>query len=467
MLAGAGGALGSLDTALNVAFPALVDGLGISVADLQWVVVSYVLAYGGLLLAAGQWGDTIGHRRMLIIGAAGSTGAMVGCAMATDFAWFLAARVGQGVATAMVMAAAPALASLAADGRGPGQGRGQGRGRGRAIAVFQTATGAGAAMGPLVGGPLVELGGWPAVFWFRVPVCLALLWLAASVGPVVQQHRPRADVLGAALVALALTAGLLAVNSGRSFGLTSPALWLTVALTGAIGTGYAVRSRRLPAPILDLRLFADRRFSTANLLTVLANGAMFVAWLLVPALVVDRLGYSPVVGGLALAASPIAMGLAAPVAGRWSDRAGYRRPVIVGLAIEAIGIGWLATFGDGTGALTVAAAMAVIGVGLGLFGVPNMAMVMSALPDGEQGTAGGLSLLMRTTGIVIGVAGSAALFDALEAGRGFTASYRATTAVSAAVAAVAVVLATVDGRARSPVPAAVDESVDPIGPRRR
>ncbi|MGI9599173.1 MAG: MFS transporter, partial [Acidimicrobiales bacterium] len=108
MVAGAGGALGSLDTALNVAFPDLVDGLGITVADLQWVVVSYVLSYGGLLLAAGQWGDRFGHRRMLVAGAAGSAAAMVGCALAPSFGWFLIARVGQGVAAALVMAAAPA-----------------------------------------------------------------------------------------------------------------------------------------------------------------------------------------------------------------------------------------------------------------------------------------------------------------------------------------------------------------------
>ncbi|MGB5758751.1 MAG: MFS transporter, partial [Acidimicrobiales bacterium] len=104
LLAAAAGGFGSLDTALNVAFPDLVDGLGITIGDLQWVVVSFVLPYGGLLLAAGQWGDTIGHRKVLSIGAASSMVALAGCALATNFAWFLAARVGQGVATAMVMA---------------------------------------------------------------------------------------------------------------------------------------------------------------------------------------------------------------------------------------------------------------------------------------------------------------------------------------------------------------------------
>ncbi len=444
MAAGAG-ALGSLDTALNVAFPDLVDGLGITIGDLQWVVVSYVLAYGGLLLAAGQWGDRFGHRALLTAGASGSTVAMICCALAPNFGWFLAARVGQGIATAMVMAAAPAIATKAA-GR---------QAMGRGVGVFQTASGVGAAIGPLVGGPLVVLFGWPAVFWFRVPICIALLWLARSVSIDDQQRRTHADVGGAVLVTIALTAGLLALNSGRSFGAGSPVLWATVLLTAVVGFGYWRRARVHPAPIVNPALFMNRRFSVANLLTVMANAAMFVAWLLVPAMLITELGRPAVVGGLVLAISPIAMGLAAPIAGRWSDRSGHRAPVIAGLALEASGLTWLATASADGATLTVALSMAVIGAGLGLFGVPNMAMVMANLPEREQGTAGGLSLLMRTAGIVIGVSGSAALFELLETERGFFDAYRLTTLISAAVAGLALALAMADGWARSPVRPAV------------
>lgn len=445
MLAAGGGALGSLDTALNVAFPDLVDGLGITIADLQWVVVSYVLSYGGLLLAAGQWGDTFGHRRMLIIGATGSAAAMILCALAPDFRLFLAARVVQGVSAAMVMAAAPAMASVAAGGGA----------KGRGLSVFQTATGAGAAIGPLIGGPLVLLWGWPAVFWFRVPICIGLIWLARSVAATGQVRKQKADVYGAVLVTIALTAGLLTLNSMRSFGLASPVLWVATVVTAAVGLAYGLRSRSHPSPIVDLALFTSRRFSVANLLNVMANGSMFVAWLLVPALLVTELDRPAIVAGLVLAASPIAMGLASSVAGRWSDRSGYRTPVLVGLVAEAAGLAWLATASDQSSVLSLTLAMAVIGTGLGLFAVPNMAMVMSTMPDTEQGTAGGLSLLMRTAGIVIGVSGSAALFEFLEPGRTFFEAFRLTTATSAIVAATAAAIAMADGLARNPVRRAV------------
>ncbi len=440
LLAAAAGGFGSLDTALNVAFPDLVDGLGITIEDLQWVVVSYVLSYGGLLLAAGQLGDTIGHRTVLRIGAAASVVALAACALATSFGWFLAARVGQGVATALVMAAAPAMAALAV-----GEGA-----RGRGVGVFQAATGVGAAVGPLVGGSLVVLWGWPAVFWFRIPLCLLLLALARSIDPAPQSARRGADVAGAALVTLGLTTVLLALNSGRRFGPASPALWSCVGVTVAVGVLYVARSRHHPAPIINPALLADRRFATANLLSVLANGSMFVAWLLVPTLVVTELGHPPVVGGLVLAASPIAMGLAAPLAGRWTDRSGNRVPIAAGLTLETVGLTWLASSSSSTGVVAVAAAMAVTGAGLGLFGVPNMAMVMSALPPDKQGIGGGLSLLTRTTGIVLGVSASAALFDFFSQGRDFFAAHRLTTGTSAAVAAAALLLATADGWARSP-----------------
>ncbi|MGI9597445.1 MAG: MFS transporter, partial [Acidimicrobiales bacterium] len=329
------------------------------------------------------------------------------------------------------------------------------RGHNRGVGVFQAATGVGAAAGPLVGGPLVLFWGWPAVFWFRVPICVALLVLARSIGPTTQRTRASSDVAGAVLVTLGLTAGLLAVNSGRTFGFASPLVAIATVVTVAVGAIYVARARTHPAPILDPSLFSVRRFSIANLLTVLANGAMFVAWLLVPAMLVTELGRPAVVSGIALAASPIAMGAFAPLAGRWSDRSGYRAPIATGLVLEAIGLAWLATASPGTSTVAVTLAMATTGAGLGLFGVPNMAMVMSTLPHTEQGAAGGLSLVMRTAGIVIGVSGSAALFDHLQQTVGFFDAYRSTTLTSAAVAAIAAALAMADGLARSPARPAV------------
>ena len=429
----AAGALGSLDTALNVAFPDLLDGFGIEVPALQWVVVTYVLAYGAALLAAGQVGDAVDHRLLVQLGAVVSAAAMAGCALAPGFGWFLMARVVQGLGAAMVMAGGPALATGAVEGAA----------RGRALGAFTASTGFGAALGPTVGGPLVALAGWPAVFWFRVPLALAVVGLAIGLrgrpstasGP---GDRPTeaapGDGLGAGLVALALTGGLLVVGSSQTLGPTSPVVLAAAAMTIAVMALYRHRAARHPHPVLPPGLLGRPPVALAAALAVVANGSMFVAWLLVPTLAVDHLGASTTAAGLALAASPLAMGASAPLAGRWLDRSGPRRPVIAGLVAEAAGLTLLATAPPEAGLGPVALAMAVIGVGLGIFGVANLAEIMAALPTTRAGVGGGLALLLRTVGIVAGVAGSAALFARLEPGRTFIEAYRGTTAVSAGLA---------------------------------
>ncbi len=441
MLAVAAGALGSLDTALNIAFPDLLDGFGIEVATLQRVVVTYVLAYGATLLAAGQLGDLIDHRLLVQSGAVVSALAMAACALAPGFGWFLAARVVQGLGTAMVMAGGPALATGAVAGAD----------RGRALGAFTAATGLGAAIGPAVGGPLVAVGGWPAVFWFRVPLALALAGLGLAVGSRGRPAGPadpvdrtkRGDGLGAGLIALALTGGLLVLGSGQTLGPTSPAVVVAGAVTVGLMVLYRRRAAHHPDPVLPPGLLARPPVALAATLAVVANGSMFVAWLLVPTLAVDHLGASTAAAGLALAASPLAMGLVAPLAGRWIDRSGTRRAVVAGLVAEGVGLTVLVAAPPEAGLAPVAAALAVIGLGLGVFGVANLAEIMAALPATRPGVGGGLALLLRTVGIVAGVAGSAALFARLEPGRTFVEAYRGTTAASAVLALAAAAAALV------------------------
>lgn len=429
VLAGAAGIFGSLDTALNIAFPDLVDDFGLTVGDLQWVVVCFVLTYGGLLLAAGQLGDAIGHRRVLSIGAGVSTVAVLACAVAPTFALLLVARVIQGVGTAMVLATAPALVTT-----------GAGEARGRAIGVFQTAAAIGLAVGPVVGGPLVELAGWRGVFWFRVPIGLLLFALSLRAGEAHEAPGARPDRIGAFLGALTLGGAVLALNLGPSFGWFHPVVVAATLATLASGLGFVRAGRVTKNPVLDLQLFRSGEFALANLLAVLANGAMFATWLLVPALLIDNLGASLLAGGLVLAASPLLTALVAPVAGRISDRYGPWLLITIGLALEAAGMLGLSMADADWSLLGVAALMAVTGAGLAMFSVPNMSVVMGAIADSKQGVAGGLSLMTRTIGIVVGVAVSSALFDGLEPDRGFVSAFSAVFVVNgiALVAAAAI-----------------------------
>lgn len=377
------GAFGSLDSALNIAFPDLVDDLGLAVADLRWVVVCFVLSYGALLVTAGRLGDRFDHLRVLMIGGAASAVALAACATAPSYRILLIGRVGQGLATALVMAGAPALLATA------------GAGSTRTASIFQAAAGAGLALGPAVGGPLVALGGWRAVFWFRVPIAVALVGFGLAARRAGRPERPQTE-------------------------------------TRAEAEAEAPRAEPAPATATVDR--PGRGFVVANALTALVNGTVFVTWLLVPALLLDELGLAATTGGLILATSPVATALASVAAGRWVERSGHRPVLVGGVAASTGGLAILmavATLEPSVAAPAVVAALVIVGFGLGVFSVPNMAVVMGALPPDRQGTAGGLTLMMRTLGIVVGVNAAGLLFGSLEdGGRTFLDAFRITLAAA-------------------------------------
>ncbi|MCP5028234.1 MAG: MFS transporter [Actinomycetia bacterium] len=424
VLAVVAGAFGSLDSALNVAFPDLSDHFGLEVSGLQWVVVTFVLSYGGSLLLAGQLGDRRGHRQILGIGGAASVLALTLCATAPTFGVFLVARVTQGLATALVMAAAPALiTSAVTEDR-----------RARALGRFQTSAAVGLAIGPVIGAPLVELLTWRGVFWFRLPIAAVLVVLALRVGPAPSTAPKTAtDVLGGLTVTAVLAASLLAVNGGRALGWTSAPVVGAVIVAIVALTLWPTIEARASTPVLPPRLFRSIELSAALGWSVVANGAMFATWLLVPTLLVDRLDVGVLATGLVLAASPLATSVVAPFAGRSADRGQGGRLVVAGLAVEAAGMALLAFVDPGWSPVVVAGGLVVVGAGLGLFVVPNMATVMGALPRSAQGVAGGLALLTRTAGIVVGVAATSALFDRVEPERGFFVAFELVFGTSAAV----------------------------------
>ncbi len=439
VLAVLAGVFGSLDTALNIAFPDLSAHFDLGVSGLQWVVVCFVLAYGGSLLGAGQLGDRFGPDRVLAVGASSATLALIVCAVAPTFEIFLGGRVVQGVSTALVMASAPALITrnTADDSKG------------HAIGRFQTSAAVGLAVGPVVGGPLVQAGGWPAVFWFRVPLSLVLLVLSLRMlGHRRQAEHPPTDVAGGVLFTVVLTAGLLAINGGRTLGWTSPAvLGATVVAGGALWTLPRV-ARRTPHPLLDPGLLHEGDFMAANMLAITSNGAMFATWLLLPGLLVDQFGWGVLAAGCCLALSPAATAVIAPKAGRRADRGPSGPLVIGGLAAMAGSLAVLGLAGVMSDSRPVLRAVGIVvglvgvGAGLGAFAVPNMKTIMGALPPNQQGVAGGLALLTRTAGIVAAVAASSALFDAIEPSGGYDAAFRTVFIVMAVVLAVASLLET-------------------------
>ena len=399
--------LASLDSSVNIAFPAITAAFTLDVTLIQWVVVSYVLTYASLLLGCGRLADLWGHGHVLAWGLAASTLAFLSCGLAPTFAWLLAARVLQGVAVALVFAAAPALVTLAVPAEA----------RGRALGIFQMSAAAGFALGPPLGGVLVDSFSWRAVYLFRVLPALLLTLVAAGQPRVACKHHETQpfDLLGALTLAGSVAGFLLVVSRGRDLGWTSPLVLVLLLVAGTCLAGFLVTETRVNAPVVDLSLFRRPAFSVANLLNVLANCAMFAIWLLVPYYIVNALGYPAKTGGVLLMACPLATALAAPLAGTLSDRLDTSPLSTLGLGIEALGLWCISRLDTASSSVSVALALGLVGLGLGMFQTPNMSFVMGAIPRAQQGVAGSMSQMMRTLGVVLGVTGASMLFSSRRA----------------------------------------------------
>lgn len=397
VIAGAAALVVNLDTAVNIALPAISASFGLEVPDITWLVVCYVLTYACLLVTTGRLADAFGHERVLRIGLALSVVGLAATGLAPAWGLFLAGRVVQGAGAALVLGAAPALVTTSVPAAQAS----------RALGQFQMGVAAGFAAGPPIGGLLTQWLDWRWVFLFRVPLAAGLLVLVlrrptGSAAPT--GERPPLDLVGALSLGLAVAAGLLALNRGPQSGWASPLVVTGAALVVPLLVAWLLTERRAATPTLDPRLFRSAGFTVANLLNAAANGTMFMIWLLAPYYLITTRGYSTVVGGLLLAANPLAMALVAPLAGRWSAKVGAGRLAAVGLAAECGGLLAVSRLGPGTSPVAVAAALGLVGVGVGLFTVPNMSLVMGAIARHQQGVAGGLAQMTRTIGVVGGVA---------------------------------------------------------------
>ena len=377
----AGGAfVVSLDSIMNVAFPAIAAAFAAPPEQMRWVIICYVGTYALTAFVGGALADRVGHGRVFRAGLALSAGAFVVAGLAPTFGWLLVGRVLQGLGGGCVYGTAPGIVTLAA---APAA-------RGRALGFLGAAMGLGLSVGPLASGVLVDAVGWRAIFHVRVP--LALL------------------AFGAALLVLP------AASSPRA-----------AKLVGAADL--------LRAPVL-----------AAGALAFVANAGIFSIWLLAPFYLVAARGLETSAAGVLFMLTPLGTTLAAPPAGRLADRIGPRVLIVAGLALEALGLGLLSRADAATPIAVLAVALFGAGFGLGLFQVPNMAVIMAAFPSAQQGAAGGLAFLARTLGTVAGVAVLAQLFGIRRLAIGLGAAAAEAFLVAALAVALAAALAALGRR---------------------
>jgi MFS family permease len=395
-----------------VALPAITAHFRLALGDVQWLVICYVLVYGSLMLVCGKLGDLFGYRLIFRIGLAVSAVGCAACAMAPDWPLFLWARASQGVGTALALSCTPALATSVYP---PEQ-------RLRALAGFSMAMLLASAVGPLLGGVVVEFWGWPAVYWMRVPIALAALALSGFLPSAKPAPRPF-DALGGILIATTMSSFLLAlVMSQRPGTSTSQVVGLLTAGVLLLSR-YIGRSRQVTEPIIRPGLFADASFAVPNVMNVLANLAGFSILLLTPYYLVNVQKLSPLGAGFVLALS-FAGGLTgAPLSARLVPILGRRITAFLGIAVVGAGLLPLAFTDASTPIAVVALLLIVEGVGQGLLAVAYIDLVTATLPERDRGVAGSLAQLTRTLGIVSGASVLTALHAHAAAG-GFLAGYR-------------------------------------------
>ena len=310
-----------------MALPAITRHFALPLGDVQWLVICYVLVYGSLMLVCGKLGDLFGYRLIFRLGLFLSAIGCAACAAAPDWPLFLWARAGQGLGTALALSCTPALAtSLFPESQ-----------RTKALAGFAATMALAAALGPLLGGALVELWGWQAVYWVRVPLALAALLLSGLLPAPQPSSRPF-DALGAVLLASCMSALLLALVLSQRTEVDGWVSFKLSAIALVVLAGYIRRAGRVPEPIIRPALFADPAFAVPNVMNALANTAGFAILLLTPYYLVNVLELSAFASGAVLALAFSGSLAGAPLAARLVPRIGQRPTAFVGVAMVGLGL---------------------------------------------------------------------------------------------------------------------------------
>ena len=382
---------------LNVALPAIRAGFGAGAAEVQWVVNAYLLPLSALLLLGGALGDLYGRRRLLLLGTGLFALASLACALAPSLPILLAARAGQGVGAALLLPNSLALLNAAFEGEK----------RGRAVGIWAAAGAASAAVAPLIGGWLVDHVGWPSIFYINLPLAAGAILLAVRfVAESQDQGAARTDYPGATLATLGL--------GGATYGLTrwSSSATLDAIAIAAIAAGVLmlaaflwVEARRGDNAMMPLAMFADLCFAGLNLLTFLLYAAFGAAMLLIPYVLIEAGGYSPVEAGLAMLPLPILLTLASPPMGQLAGRLGPRWFLIVGPLVVAGGMLLGQRIGAGTSYWTsVFPTMAVLAAGMAIAVAPLTASVLGSVEERHVGTASGFNSAVARVGGLIATA---------------------------------------------------------------
>src|SRR4051794_6988864 len=385
--------MASLDNlVITSALPVIRADLGASIEQLQWFVNAYTLSFATLMLGASTLGDRFGRRRVFVLGISLFTLASIGSALATTPEMLIAARALQGVGGAAIM---PLSLTLLAGAVPRAQ-------RAIAIGVWGGVAGLGVAIGPLIGGAVVEGVSWQAIFWINVPIALVAVPFVLRALPESYGRKEPLDVAGLALVGAGVLSAVWGIVRANDDGWTSPSVLGSLVLGVLLLVGFVVRESRAAHPLVPLRLFRSRSFSIANVAGFAFSLGMFGSvFLLVQYLQVVE-GYSPLEAGIRTLPWTAAPMVVAPIAGLLAPRVGVRALLSVGLTLQSIALVWLAmVIQPDTAYVELVPGFMLAGIGMGLTFAPSSTAVLADMADDDHGTASSTNATIREIGVAL------------------------------------------------------------------
>jgi EmrB/QacA subfamily drug resistance transporter len=386
---------------VNVALPSIHRQLGASIQSLEWTVNAYVLAYAVLLLTGAALGDRFGRKRMFMAGIALFTVSSAAAALAPTIGLLIAARATQGVGAAI---ATPLTLTLLADAFPPDR-------RGVALGIWSGISGIAVALGPLVGGAVVQLSSWHWIFWINVPIGLVLVPLAAR--RLTESYGPSRDLdmPGLGLASTGLFGIVYGLVQSQSVGWTSPEVVIGLGLGAALLLGFIVRELRAAHPMLPMHFFADRAFAVTNVVSLAMYFGMFGSIFFLSQFLQNVLHNTPFQAGLKLLVWTGATMIVSPLAGFFSERYGSRLFMVSGLALQAIALAWLATLASvDQSYASMVGPFVLAGSGMALVFAPAANAVLSSVRTDQAGQASGAMNAIRELGGVLGIAVLATVF---------------------------------------------------------
>jgi len=403
---GVGTFMSALDGSIvNTLLPVMASDLHATIAGIEWVSTVYLLVVSSLLLGFGRAGDIYGNKKMYVAGFIGFVAGSALCGLAPTAGALIGLRGLQAIGAAMLFANAPAILTKSFP---PQQ-------RGRALGALGTFTYLGLTVGPSLGGWLSGAFGWRSVFYINVPVgAIAItlaLWFIVHDKP--EGTKEAFDFKGAFLFMVGLVVLLGALNEGHAMGWMDSRIVGMFVISMVMFSAFIYVELHAKSPMLDLSLFSDLVFSSTTLSALLNYCSVFSVLFALPFLLIQGRGLTAQHAGLILTAQPIVMAVMAPVSGILSDKIGSRIPATIGMVILIVGILLLAATIEMSSLVPVAAALGVIGLGVGLFVSPNNSALMGAAPRQRQGIASGVLATARNLGMVLGIGISGAVFTTM------------------------------------------------------